>query len=163
MRHPLAPKLPTSRYHIPAPNPEIAVQIDVAQVASPMTKESPSRPQRGPRLPQHDQTYHQNQDQDLDIPRSILPDVSERPVAGRALCRQTVDMFQHPGLATYLRSARQTCSRPCSFVALFCANYELPRCALNPQRINRRVRTRIVRIMHGCEARMCNSSRHSRK
>ena len=64
--HPFAPKLPTSRYHIPAPNPEIAVQIDDAQVASPMSKASPDRPQRGPRLPQPDQTYHQDQDLDQD-------------------------------------------------------------------------------------------------
>ena len=124
-RHTLAPKLPTPRYHIPAPNPKIAVQIDVAQVASPMSKESPGRPQRGPGLPQPNQTHHRDQNQDQDLPLSILPDVSEEPVAGRALRRQTVDMFQQPGLATYLRSARQTCSRSCSFVALFCANYEL--------------------------------------
>ena len=95
-----------------------------AQVASPVSKESPGRPQRGLRLLHQDQTYNRDQDQDLDpSPLSSLPDISERPVAGHALCRQTVDMFQQPGLATYLRSARQTCSRPCCFVALFCVNY----------------------------------------
>ena len=88
-----------------------------------MSKESPSRPQRGPRLPQPNRTYHQDQDQDQDLPQSFLPDVNKEPVAGRARCRQTVDMFQQPGLATYLRSARQTCSQPCCFVALFCVNY----------------------------------------
>ena len=87
-----------------------------------MSKESPSRPQRGPRLSHPNQTYHQDQDQDRDAPQSFLPDVSEELVAGHALCRQTVDMFQQPGLATFLRSTRQTCSQPCCFVELFCVN-----------------------------------------
>ena len=112
-RHPLAPKLPTSRYHIPAPNQVISVHAGDAQVASPRSKESPERPQRGPRNPQPNRTYHQDQDQDqdLDLSQSFLPNVSVRPVAGHALCRQTVDMFQQPGLAT---------SQPCSSNALFC-------------------------------------------
>ena len=50
-RYPLAPKLPTSRYHIPAPNPEIAAQSDDAQVTPPVSKESPSSPQRDPEPP----------------------------------------------------------------------------------------------------------------
>ena len=38
--------------HTSAPNPEIAAQTDDAQVASPESKESPSRQQRGPERPE---------------------------------------------------------------------------------------------------------------
>ena len=57
-RHPLAPKLPTSQNHIPAPNQGIAVRTDDAQVASPVSKESLRRSQRDLRLPHQNQTYH---------------------------------------------------------------------------------------------------------
>ena len=77
-RHPLAPKLPISQYHTPAPNPETAAQTDGAQVAPPESKESQRRPQRGPETP------HQDQDLDLHPPRNLEPDYSERPVADYA-------------------------------------------------------------------------------
>ena len=121
-RHPLAPPHLTARYHITAPNPEIAAQTDDAQVASPESKESPSRPQRGQEHHLPNQTYHRDQDLDQHLPQSFVPDVSERPVAGHAQCWLTDDMFQQPGLATYPRSAQQTCSQLGSFVSLFCVN-----------------------------------------
>ena len=124
-RHPLAPRLPTSQNHIPAPIQGIAVRTDDTQVASPVSKESPWRPQRGLRLPHQNQTYRLDQDPDLDYPLSSLPGFSKRSVSDHALCRQTVNMFQQPGLATFLRSARQTCSPPCGSTSLFCVNYEL--------------------------------------
>ena len=88
------------------PTQEIAAQTDGAQVAPPVSKESPSRPQRGPEPPQPDQTYHENQD--LDVPRSFVPNLSERPVAGRAKCPLTENMFQQLGLATHAKSTQLT-------------------------------------------------------
>ena len=118
-RHPLAPKLPNSRYHIPAPKPKIAVQLDDAQVAPPMSKESSST-QRGPEHPHPNQT--DQLDQDLDLHQNYVPDFSERPVAGHAQCWLTDDMFQQPGLATYLRSAQLSPSRSLGSFSLFCMN-----------------------------------------
>ena len=87
-RHPLAPKLPNSRYHIPAPNPS-----DCG--ATLMTPRWPSRPQRGPEHPQPNQTDHL--DQDLDVHQNFVPDYSEGPVAGHAQCWLTDDTFQQAG------------------------------------------------------------------
>ena len=99
-RHPLAPKLPTSRYHIPTPNQVNAVHAGDAQVASPMSKESPGRPQRGPRHPQPTWTYHQDQhqNQDLDLPQSFLPDVSEETCCWA--CTSSADRRYVPAAGT---------------------------------------------------------------
>ena len=100
-RHPLAPKLPTSQYHMPAPNPEIAAQTDNAQGGITGERRIPEKAAARPGTPttRRDQTYHQDQDLDLHPLRNFVPDYSEGPVAGHAKCWLTENMFQQPWLA----------------------------------------------------------------
>ena len=129
-RHPLAPKLPTSRYHIPASNQVIAVRAGDAQVASPRSKESPGRLQRGPKHPQPDQTYRQDpdQNQDQDLSQSSLSNQGWRHIYG-LLDRPKPD-----------RAALSHFSAP-----------------LNHQRINHVRTTRIQHNMHEWVISMCSS------
>ena len=117
-RHPLAPKLPTSQYNMPAPNPRIRWRHQRARKPRVGRREAPNPPP--------DRTDHL--DQDLDLHQTFVPDHSERPVAGHAKCRLTAKMFQQPGLATYPLSAQLTPSLSLGCTSLFCVNKELQPC-----------------------------------
>ena len=87
-RHPLTPRLPASRYHIPASTPKIAAQTGNAQVASPESEESSRRPQRGPEhhLPHRTWTLDTGPGPGPGPAPDVSPTLNLRSVASRAKC-----------------------------------------------------------------------------
>ena len=120
--HPKAPRLPTSRYHIPASTPKIAAQTGNAQVASPENgtfKEAAASPGTPPTKSNHTWTL------DPGPPPDLSPSLNERSVTSRAKCWLTAQVFHLPKLAKYPQSLVATVQFCLSFSRV---NSELQPC-----------------------------------